>query len=438
MPAELSVYLALGFPMPPNILDLCIEFRLLVNGVLDKHKPRNLQAARRYYGLPEVEEKDYWHDLILTRGPFNEEQKVGIQEYCMEDVSATVELLRVMMPKLPADLSRVLLRGRYTIPVADKHQRGIPIDTETWDRMLEDRETIQRALMKAVNRSVYPLYDDAGAFSLEAFGQFLAGLGLLGRWKRTRRANRLVMDDQTLKQFDWHPQIGRMRQARQAIQQLRKPSFKVTKERNFFSILPFKAQTSRNSTVGCVFQAARWLRGLVQPKPDMDLLYCDFEQQEFLVGGALAGDDAVLRLYEAEDPYLSYGARAGILPAGATKETHPVERDLAKTMVLAVQFGMTSYGLARRINVTLQEATELLRTHRQIFHRYWAWSDATVCRARWSGAIESVYGWRLAVTNEVEDNTLRNFKVQSAGAEILRIAHLFLWEAGIVSIVPGT
>jgi DNA polymerase I-like protein with 3'-5' exonuclease and polymerase domains len=435
-PAELSAYLPLGWPMPSHILDLNIEYRYLVNGKVDKSKPRTLQTALRYFGLPEVEAKEHWQKLILSGGPFDADQKRGILNYCMGDVDAAAELLQVMAPKLPTDLRRALLRGRYTIAVADTERRGIPIDAETWGAMLEDRETIQLALAQAVNRSVYPLYDEAGHFKFEAFARCLEALGLAGKWKRTRRSGRLMIDDETLRRFAWHPAIERMRQARQAIQQLRKPSFEVIDGRNYFSILPFKAQTSRNSTIGCIFQASRWLRGLVQPKPDIDLLYCDFEQEEFLIGGALAGDDAVLRLYEAEDPYVSYGVRAGILPPGATKDTHPLERDLAKTMVLAVQFGMTPHGLARRINVSLREAAELLKTHRQIFRRYWAWSDETVLRARWSGWIESVYGWRLTVGNDIEDTALRNFKIQSAGAEILRIAHLLLWEAGIEVLSP--
>jgi hypothetical protein len=436
-PAELSnAYLTLGYPMPPHILDLCIEFRHLVNGVLDKHKPRDLQAALRYFGLPEVEEKKHWQDLILTNESYDAEQVAGILDYCMRDVYATVGLFEAMVPKLPADLGRALLRGRYTVAVADTDRRGIPMDAEAWDRMLEDRGMIQRALAAAVNRSVYPLYDEEGSFKFDAFGKFLEQLGLATKWKRSKKAGRLVMDDDTLRQFDWHPKLRSLRQARQAIQQLRKPPFGVVGGLNFFSILPFKAQTSRNSTIGCIFQAARWLRGLVQPRPDRDLLYIDFSQEEFLIGGALAGDNAVLELYEAEDPYISYGAQAGILPPGATKQTHPVERELAKTMVLAVQFGMTAHGLARRLGISLQEATELLKAHRRIFHRYWAWSDESVLQARWTGAIESLYGWRLKVTKEIEDNSLRNYKIQSAGAEILRIAHLLLWEAGIEVLSP--
>jgi hypothetical protein len=67
-----------------------------------------------------------------------------------------------------------------------------------------------------------------------------------------------VIDDETLRCFAWHPAIERLRQARQAIQQLRKPPLEVIDGRNYFSILPFKAKTSRNSTIGCIFQAPRW------------------------------------------------------------------------------------------------------------------------------------------------------------------------------------
>jgi DNA polymerase I-like protein with 3'-5' exonuclease and polymerase domains len=434
-PAELSAYLALDWPMPPHILDLLIEYRHLINGKVDKHKPRKLQDALRYFGLQEVEEKERWHQVILSGGPFDVDTQAGILDYCMEDVNAAARLLRAMGPKLPAELSLALLRGRYTVAVADMERRGVPIDEETWGKMLENRETIQRALAKAVNR-IYPLYDDAGTFKLDAFGRWMDELGLGARWRRTRKSGRPAVDDDTFRRFAWHPLIERVRQARQVIQQLRKPPFEVAAGRNYFSIFPFQAQTSRNSTKGSIFQAPRWLRGLVQPKPDMDLVYIDFEQEEFLIGGALAGDDAVLRMYAAEDPYLSYGVRAGIFPPGATKDTHPIERDLAKTMVLAVQFGMTPHGLARRINVPLREAAELLKTHRQIFRKYWAWSDETVRQARWAGTIESIYHWQLAVSKEVEDNALRNFKVQSAGAEILRIANLLLWEAGIEVLSP--
>jgi hypothetical protein len=44
VPGRAVLYWALGRPMPPSILDLCIEYRQVVNGVVDKDKPRSLQA----------------------------------------------------------------------------------------------------------------------------------------------------------------------------------------------------------------------------------------------------------------------------------------------------------------------------------------------------------------------------------------------------------
>ena len=50
-PAELTCHLALGWPMPENVLDLFVEFRNLTNG---KELPQGagLLGALAYYGLP--------------------------------------------------------------------------------------------------------------------------------------------------------------------------------------------------------------------------------------------------------------------------------------------------------------------------------------------------------------------------------------------------
>lgn len=435
-PAELSAYISLGWEMPRHILDLCIEFRLAVNGVIDKNRPRKLEAALRHYGLPEVVDKENWQKRILAGPPFSSDDKAGILGYCAGDVRAEVDVLRKLAPQLPADLRQVLMRGRYCLAVADMEHRGVPVDQETWDRILEDREVIQQTVAAWANRTLYPLYDGT-SFRLEAFGQWLKELGLAGRWRRLRRTDRLDIKDKTFKKFAWHPQIEQLRQVRQVIQQLRKPSFTAVNGRNYYSILPFRAETSRNSTLRCIFTAPAWVRGLIMPPdPDTALVYCDYEQEEFLIGGVLAGDRAVIESYQSGDPYLSFAQRAGLVPAGGTKESHPAERALAKQLTLATSYGMSAWGLADRLGVTQKRAAQLLAAHRQVFHRFWAWSDETVRMARWTRKLETRYGWRLAVTKKTGENTLRNWRVQTAGAEVLRIANVLLWERGIETCAP--
>ena len=40
------------------------------------------------------------------------------------------------------------------------------------------------------------------------------------------------------------------------------------------------------------------------------------------------------------DPYLAFAIRAGLAPAEATKQTHGATRDLCKTCLLGVNYGM--------------------------------------------------------------------------------------------------
>jgi DNA polymerase I-like protein with 3'-5' exonuclease and polymerase domains len=437
-PAELSCYLNLGWSMPPHILDLLIEHRQLVNGKVDKHEKRGLLQALRYHGLPAMEEteKKRWQDLAMRGGPFTAEERDGLLQYCMEDCNAEHSLLGEMASRLPANLELCLVRGRYTVAVVAMEARGIPANQKAWERILDNRERIKAGVAEWMNR-VYPLYDGV-EFKHNAFEAWLREQGLLESWPRTERTGRPVTDRGVFQKFAAHyPQIERLRQVRAVIAQLNEPSFEITNSRNFYEILPFKAESSRNSTKGCLFQAPRWVRGLIQPPdPDTVFLYGDFEQEEFFVSAVLAGDAEALRLYETGDAYIAFGVQAGFIPPGATKKTHPQEREQAKTLALATQYGMTEYGLAERTGWTRDQAREMLAAHRRRFKRLWEWSDNAVSMARWRGWIETVHGWRLHVKEETKERELRNFKIQGTGADILRLANLLLWENGLEVCCP--
>jgi hypothetical protein len=430
-PAELGCFLELGWPLPRWILDLCIEHRQLANGVLAKHLPRDLLAAMRYHGLNgiEVVEKQCWHKLILTGGPFDAEQRVGILDYCWTDVAALEELLPAMLRSMPHDLERALFRGRYTIPITHIMRTGIPIDVKTWRCLYEKREDIQREVV--VDCPVY----EGTTFKMDRFEKWLTERDLLHVWPRTA-SGRLSTSDDTFGDYALLPDLEHLRQIRQVLDNLRKPSFQVRAGRNYFGILPFKAETSRNATIGCLFQSPVWLRGLIQPKPGIGLAHIDFEQEEFFIAGVRSGDEAVLQAYASGDPYLSFGIKAGLIPHGGAKASHPAERAMAKTLMLAVQYGMAARTLAARLGVSRNQAENLLAAHRRVFRKFWEWSDEQVRSAYWTGKIETSYGWKLAVSPRTKERTIRNFRVQGDGAEILRLASLFLWENGVRVCAP--
>jgi len=64
--AEISIHIALGWPLPANTLDLYVEFRNATNG-LPTPSGRGLLGALAYYGLDHIAavQKDAGRDLVM-------------------------------------------------------------------------------------------------------------------------------------------------------------------------------------------------------------------------------------------------------------------------------------------------------------------------------------------------------------------------------------
>jgi len=97
--AEIGCFRALGWPTPARILDLFTEFRDHTNGT----RPplgNGLLGALGYFGLDTIDahEKREMRDLILGGGPWSDDERNAILEYCGSDVIALERLLPVMLP----------------------------------------------------------------------------------------------------------------------------------------------------------------------------------------------------------------------------------------------------------------------------------------------------------------------------------------------------
>src|SRR4030095_5915783 len=124
--AGLGCHLALKWPLPIYVLDLCIEFKNLTNG-LNVPAGRGLLGAMSYFHLDclSVLVKDEMRQLALRGGPWTAEEKESLLDYCESDVKALTLLFDKMAPKL--DLPRALIRGRYMKAVARMESAGVPI-----------------------------------------------------------------------------------------------------------------------------------------------------------------------------------------------------------------------------------------------------------------------------------------------------------------------
>jgi hypothetical protein len=377
--AELGCHLALGWPMPARILDLYAEFRCQTNG-LPTVAGRGLLGALAAYGLDTIGaiEKEEMRNLIMRGGPWSDQERDAILDYCESDVDALARLVPAMLSKM--DLPRALLRGRYMAAAARMEWAGVPIDVETLTSFRAHWTDIQVALVDRIDVD-YGVFDGR-TFKAAKFAGWLERTALA--WPRLESGHLDLSDDAFREAARAHPEVAPLRELRSAMSELRLNDLTVGRDnRNRCILSAFQARTGPSV----------WLRGLIKPPPGQGVAYIDWSQQEFGIAAALSRDANLLAGYESGDPYLSFAKQAGGVPPDATKQSHSAQRDLLKACVLAVQYGMGPDALAARIAQPPVVARNLLRAHQETYRAFWRWSDEAVDHAMSNSSLHTVFGW---------------------------------------------
>jgi hypothetical protein len=434
-PAELSVYLALGWPLPVRILDLYAEYRWLLSGL--KMPGYGQLDALGAFGLTlpmdELAKEDM-RSLCRRGGPFAWDEEHDILDYCEKDVDGLAALFEAMHPRI--DWPRALIRGRYTVAVARMEALGIPVDVETHQQLLQHRRAIRAELLEEAG-ATFGIYDE-DQFDTAAFSAYLADQGI--PWPRTP-TGRLSTREETFEEMvTIHPQLRPLYELRSALGQLKEDGGLTigADGRNRTSLRPFATSSGRNapSTTKFVFGKSVAFRSLIQPAPSWSLAYVDWAQQEFGIAAVLSGDANMLAAYSSGDPYLEFAKQAGAVPPSATKHSHKDVREQFKTCMLGVNYSMGERSLARRIRQPLVRARELLETHRRVYRHYWEWIEHVQNEAMLSSRLFAVFGWRVTVGRDANPRSLKNFPMQANGAEMMRLACCLATERGIRVIAP--
>jgi len=434
--AEMKCIEILGIKMPENVLDLFAEFRKLTNGSLSP-KESGLLSALRFFGHETMEnaEKERMRSLAIRGGPFTEEEKSALIEYCETDVLELEKLFLSMKDNI--DLPRALLRGEYMKAIAKVELNGIPIDEDKLSEFNSKWDDLKLRLVETMGKD-YPVFDGI-SFNQNRFENFLENHAI--PWPRLE-TGRLDLKDDTFKEMSVrYPMIGALRELRKILSNLKLHELPVSKSdnRNRTSLKPFMSITGRNqpSTNKFIFGLPKWLRGLIKPPIGKALAYIDYCQQEFGIAAKLSGDENMMEAYRSGDPYLALAVQSGAVPKDATKKTHPEKRALFKECVLAVQYCMGQKSLAERIELSLAHAKEILDLHKRTYCNFWEFTRNHLDNASLEGRAVTTFGWVMHYrTGETKLATLQNFPMQANGAEMLRLAIILLNEAGIKVCAP--
>jgi hypothetical protein len=467
--AECACHLALTWPRPARVLDLSPVFRNLTNGRYTPEGKGQL-GALRYFGLDTMsaKRKDTMRKRIIEGWPFTPEERQLIQDYCDDDVNDLQRLLLKILEQSDFDLGVALYHGEFASVLALMEHNGVPIDREIFPQLAD--KDVWRAVRDAMVPEIdaqYGVYarDRSGnwTFNMERFEAYLQRAGITG-WPRLE-SGKLNMRRKTFESMSkgW-PQLEELRQLRHARDKMRKVKLAVGRDfRNRTVLWPFQAKTSRTQPKASlwIFSPAVWLRGLIKPEPGMAVAYIDYSSMEFLIAASLSDGhtgpvNTMLDMYRSGDPYLAFAVRVGAIPREITTamikkpekyatdnltvgqlEFYGAVRDKYKTMLLAVQYGMSTETLAGRLGVSTFEAHEMLTQHREQFSQYWAWSNDWVQYALQTGSMRTAFGWACQTgITEFNDRSIRNWLIQATGAEILRIACILAARHGIKVLAP--
>jgi hypothetical protein len=151
---EWKSWLSLGWKVPTNCVDLFGEAKCRRNYALPYAVRVELGIpgdglidACKYFGIAAEDplDKETMRDRILEGGPFTPDDRRKILDYCGRDVGMTATLWERLRPEL--HMGQALFRGWFTQAVAAMEDAGIPIDTDTWNRLVTDLPNLRRNLI---------------------------------------------------------------------------------------------------------------------------------------------------------------------------------------------------------------------------------------------------------------------------------------------------
>jgi len=156
-------------------------------------------------------------------------------------------------------------------------------------------------------------------------------------------------------------------------------------------------------------EEGREFRRAFIPAPRCRFLVADYNQIELRVIAHLAEDPGLIESFRAGiDIHNVTAARVfGVSGSDVTLE----QRSKAKMVSYGLAYGMESYGLAQRLSIPVDEATQILRAYFDAFPNVKQYMDRVVAEARSRGYTETLFGRRRLIP-ELQAG---NYRIRQAG-----------------------
>ena len=392
-------------------------------------------------------------ELIGPRGKHQKSMRdldpKDVYEYAAEDADITLQLKNVLEPKLKETGTENLFWNieMPLVPVlADMELNGVRLDTDA----LHDTSMI---FTERMNRLEQQIYEKAGeTFNISSpkqVGDILFGkMQIMEKPKKTKTGQYVTSEEVLQSLRAKHPIVADILDYRGLkkllgtyVEALPKLINKRTGHihTSFNQALTATGRLSSSDpnlqNIPVRSEDGKEIRKCFVPEQDCMFFSADYSQIELRIMAHLSGDENMIEAFR--QGFDIHAATAAKIWHKDIADVTSEERKKAKQANFGIIYGITTYGLAQRMEIDNREARELIEGYFATFPKVRAYMEQAKEEARRKGYAETLFGRRRYLPDITSKNgTVRGFAernainapIQGSEADIIKIAMIRIWQ----------
>ena len=371
-----------------------------------------------------------------------------VYEYAAEDADVTLKLKNVLEPKLK-DVNAEKLFWDMEMPLvpvlADMEMTGVCLDTNS----LKETSELFTKRMEDLEKKIY---DEAGEkFNISSpkqVGDILFGkMKLVDKPKKTRTGQFVTSEDVLQQLRSKAPIVANILDYRGLKKLL---GTYVDALPKLINPRTGHIHTSFNQTITATGRLSssdpnlqnipvrdddgKEIRKCFIPEPGCLFFSADYSQIELRIMAHLSGDENMIEAFR--EGFDIHRATAAKIWHESMDDVTDAQRKKAKQANFGINYGITTYGLAQRMEIPNNEARQLIDDYFKTFPKVHAYMEKAKEEARQKGYAETLFGRRRYLPDINSHNgTVRGFAernainapIQGSEADIIKVAMISIW-----------
>ena len=371
-----------------------------------------------------------------------------VYEYAAEDADVTLKLKNILEPKLK-DVNAEKLFWDMEMPLvpvlADMEMTGVCLDTNS----LKETSELFTKRMEDLEKKIY---DEAGEkFNISSpkqVGDILFGkMKLVDKPKKTRTGQFVTSEDVLQQLRSKAPIVANILDYRGLKKLL---GTYVDALPKLINPRTGHIHTSFNQTITATGRLSssdpnlqnipvrdddgKEIRKCFIPEPGCLFFSADYSQIELRIMAHLSGDENMIEAFR--EGFDIHRATAAKIWHESMDDVTDAQRKKAKQANFGIIYGITTYGLAQRMEIPNNEARQLIDDYFKTFPKVHAYMEKAKEEARQKGYAETLFGRRRYLPDINSHNgTVRGFAernainapIQGSEADIIKVAMISIW-----------